>query len=96
MLQRAIKRDGNFCKACKSKDDLTLDHIIPISAGGSKRAAYNHQVLCSYCNNIKDNLMPGPTLDWWPDCLLGYLKGGKIKYNASKMRYEDDLATTTT
>lgn len=31
----------------------TIDHIIPLSAGGLKRNTKNFQVLCEECNNRK-------------------------------------------
>lgn len=44
----------DICAICKSKDNLTVDHIVPISKGG-KHSSDNLQVLCSYCNTKKGN-----------------------------------------
>jgi 5-methylcytosine-specific restriction endonuclease McrA len=37
------------CRWCHSKDDLVLDHIIPVSCGGSNEKR-NAQTLCRTCN----------------------------------------------
>ncbi len=52
-----ILRDGFNCKHCKKEFDetqLTIDHIIKISEGGSNEYS-NLQLLCRPCHNIKDN-----------------------------------------
>jgi len=47
--QRIYKRDGYKCLACGNTEDLTLDHIVSVSKGGSNRDL-NLQTLCGYCN----------------------------------------------
>jgi len=42
------------CAACGSLEDLTIDHIIPISRGGSHGIG-NLQSLCRSCNASKNN-----------------------------------------
>ncbi|AUR98120.1 HNH endonuclease [Vibrio phage 1.247.A._10N.261.54.E12] len=42
------------CLKCNSVDDLTIDHIIPVSRGGNNHHS-NLQVLCRSCNSIKGN-----------------------------------------
>jgi hypothetical protein len=47
-----MKRDGKKCVACNSKKNLEIDHITPISKGGTGEAG-NLQVLCRPCNRRK-------------------------------------------
>ena len=52
-VRRAVhERDGWECLHCGSGDDLTLDHIVPWSAGGSDEID-NLQTLCRPCNSRK-------------------------------------------
>lgn len=55
-----IIRDKGLCQYCGktvSGRNLTLDHVIPISRGGSSN--YNNVVLsCFKCNNTKNNKTP--------------------------------------
>lgn len=46
------RRDGSRCLHCGSMQDLTLDHIIPWSQGGSDSPT-NLQTLCRSCNAKK-------------------------------------------
>lgn len=48
-----LKRDGK-CLQCGSTEDLTLDHIIPRSVGGTDDPE-NLQTLCRRCNSGKNN-----------------------------------------
>lgn len=51
--RRALVRDyGEKCLRCGSSKELTLDHIMPQSAGGSG-ALTNLQLLCPTCNRRK-------------------------------------------
>ena len=51
--RRALVRDyGEKCLRCGSSKKLTLDHILPQSAGGSG-ALTNLQLLCPRCNRRK-------------------------------------------
>jgi len=43
------KRDGYRCRICGSRENLEVDHIIPIAKGG-KSTYDNLQTLCHYCN----------------------------------------------
>lgn len=57
-----IARDGERCRFCGTGPAvgvvLTLDHIIPISKGGTHRIE-NRQLLCAPCNHAKaDKVTP--------------------------------------
>lgn len=43
---------GSKCLACGSHESLTIDHVIPLSCGGSNRID-NLQPLCHSCNSAK-------------------------------------------
>lgn len=47
-----FERDGFRCRECGSADDLTIDHVIPKSRGGT-HAEDNLQTLCRSCNSRK-------------------------------------------
>jgi 5-methylcytosine-specific restriction endonuclease McrA len=44
---------GHRCLRCGSTEPLTVDHVIPLSLGGSN-AIDNIQPLCEGCNFLKD------------------------------------------
>ena len=52
--RRIFKRDGYECGYCGSKRNLTIDHIIPRSKGGTNTWK-NMVTCCNRCNNEKDN-----------------------------------------
>lgn len=52
IFQRIVNRDGNACKICGTTNKLTVDHIIPLSKGGSNDDD-NFQILCFSCNRKK-------------------------------------------
>lgn len=52
-----FERDGLICKNCNKvypRQFLHIDHIIPVSNGGSN-LPFNLQVLCKDCNLLKSN-----------------------------------------
>ena len=52
-----VTNTAYFCKMCgrvRTLDDLEVDHIIPVSLGGSDTLD-NKQLLCSKCNREKGN-----------------------------------------
>lgn len=49
---RVFMRDGFQCKHCNTNNDLTIDHIHPVSKGGSSDDE-NLQTLCMSCNRVK-------------------------------------------
>jgi 5-methylcytosine-specific restriction endonuclease McrA len=50
--QLVLARDGNKCRECASLENLEIDHIVPISGGGTGTQD-NLQVLCRSCNRKK-------------------------------------------
>jgi len=52
-----IKRDGNACQYCGSKNSLTVDHVFPKSRGGED-SWENLVCACLKCNNKKGNKTP--------------------------------------
>lgn len=58
MLELWSKYD-NKCAICKKEEWLTLDHITPLSKGGSNNID-NLQVLCKECNLKKRDLLEKP------------------------------------
>lgn len=45
---------SKFCLCCGTDDDLTVDHITPISKGGTN-SPENVQILCEQCNRNKSD-----------------------------------------
>lgn len=53
-IKKLFLEYNNCCAICKSKENLTIDHIIPRSKGGLN-VLDNLQILCKGCNNKKYN-----------------------------------------
>ena len=52
-VRKAVfERDNYTCQCCNTKKDLTIDHIVPRSKGGSNDET-NLQTLCKSCNLAK-------------------------------------------
>lgn len=49
---RVYKKDGYKCVSCGTSEDLSVDHIHPVSRGGSNDMA-NLQTMCLPCNMSK-------------------------------------------
>lgn len=47
-----FERDAYRCRECDDHHGLVIDHIFPISRGGSN-AIENLQTLCGKCNSVK-------------------------------------------
>lgn len=49
-----------WCTACKATEDLTVDHRIPLAAGGPRHGLTlaDVQVLCRSCNSAKGARLP--------------------------------------
>ena len=45
-------RDNYECQSCDTNEDLTFDHILPVSKGG-QTTFDNLQLLCRSCNSAK-------------------------------------------
>lgn len=50
--ERILRRYGYRCLACGSSENLTIDHVVPISKGGEDTER-NVQPLCGSCNSSK-------------------------------------------
>lgn len=48
----ALRRAGHRCQHCGSTHRLQVDHVIPISQGGTHQQS-NLQVLCEKCHDRK-------------------------------------------
>lgn len=52
-----MKRDNFICVKCKSNKELTIDHITPVSKGGTNDLN-NLRTLCFDCNHTRGNFNP--------------------------------------
>ncbi len=59
MLSRknVLRRDGTRCQYCGTREQLTVDHVLPKSRGG-KDVWKNLVAACIRCNNRKGNRTP--------------------------------------
>jgi len=49
-----FERDGYKCVNCGSTEELTIDHLKPLSKGGTNDM-WNLATMCNSCNNEKGN-----------------------------------------
>lgn len=61
-LAAAAVRSQPWCFACRSREDLTVDHIHPESRGRRGLTLADVQVLCRSCNSRKGNRATGAGL----------------------------------
>lgn len=52
LFEHLVRRDGEHCGACGEVEQLQIDHVIPLSRGGSNHPD-NLQLLCGPCNLAK-------------------------------------------
>lgn len=52
--ENKLKEYNYSCANCQTKENITIDHIIPLSKGG-KNTIDNLQPLCGLCNSRKNN-----------------------------------------
>ncbi len=62
---RCFTRDGYRCVRCESTENLTIDHIVPVSHGGSRYSLSNHQTLCYACNQAKADSVISYLAETW-------------------------------
>lgn len=55
--RNVMKRDGHICQYCGHKSDLTLDHVLPRSRGGTD-SWENLVTACNKCNVQKGDRTP--------------------------------------
>jgi hypothetical protein len=56
-----LLRDGHTCQYCglrAAPAELTIDHVVPVSRGGSPNSWENQVVACKRCNGRKANHIP--------------------------------------
>lgn len=104
MRYRMLMRAKHRCELCGiSANDraLDIDHIVPKSKGGADTES-NFQVLCSLCNQNKNNTDDTDFRDWSSfynardaDCLFcNEAEGRSIGSNELALAFEDAYAVT--
>ena len=57
--------DHEECILCGSKEDLTVDHIVPVVKGGGDGIDWtNLQILCRRCNTLKGKMDMAELQNW--------------------------------
>jgi 5-methylcytosine-specific restriction endonuclease McrA len=65
-VEEIIERDGLICYLCSrelTRNEVTLDHVRPLSRGGA-HAAFNIRIACRSCNCRKSTKLLSE-LDWY-------------------------------
>jgi len=50
-----LREAGYKCSQCGAKEELTIDHKIPLSKGGARTNLKNMDCLCFKCNSRKSD-----------------------------------------
>jgi hypothetical protein len=69
--RKLVERFGLICQGCKKEfpnEELTVDHIRPLSKGGHPRALGNLQLMCEPCNSDKNDSWDGKSGLGIDDC----------------------------
>lgn len=69
--RKLVQRFGLICQGCKQEfpnEELTVDHIRPLSKGGHPRALGNLQLMCEPCNSDKNDSWDGKSGLGIDDC----------------------------
>lgn len=77
LAARIIARDG-VCSVCGTDQDLSVDHVIPISRNGAVWDEQNLITMCMTHNRQKSNKMVGQTTDYWNPVWLAW-EANKLK-----------------
>lgn len=56
-IAQLLENAGYKCQECENRENLTVDHIVPITRGGTNDVS-NFQILCRSCNASKGNNLP--------------------------------------
>ena len=79
ILKYRIIHGQEKCVQCDSHEDLTIDHIIPTSQGGSEKNR-NLQVLCVRCHAKKNGDLSVPNPIGTKPKLNPYIRKRKRKW----------------
>lgn len=81
------KKSGGCCQLCGRKisfTEMTVDHIMPISKGGSNDMD-NTEATCRICNQFKSNIFPDQFIDRITEIFMFQMEkryGGKDDWKA--------------
>ena len=91
-----VEERGPYCESCGEEVELQVDHIIPISRGGTNDLK-NLQLLCYECHQKKHNYEFDEigTNDQTTAGKYKYIRDGKDKKKKLKIIYEDYSGVVT-